>query len=133
MVALFLEFRSQRLCTRAGEPWEVMLTTRVDLMKGTLGLLLLKAVSGKRRHGQEIVSWLHARTDGALLVEEGALYPALHRLEERHLVASEWRRTANNRRARYYSLTPKGFDHMRGESRRWDAYHHAMHKVLTSS
>ncbi len=78
------------------------------LLKGTLDVLVLKALSWGPLHGFEITRWLEARADGQLIIEDAALLQALHRLEERGLLKAEWGVTENNRRARYYALTPAG-------------------------
>lgn len=82
--------------------------TTLPLLKGTLDLLVLKSLSWGPMHGVEIITWLEARTGGALAVEDSALYHALHRMEERGLVTAEWGLTENNRRARYYAITAAG-------------------------
>ena len=107
-----------------------MTRENLDLLKGTFGLLLLKAVSVESRHGHDIMKWLRSVTDGTFLVEEGALYPALHRLEKRKLIASEWRTTENNRRAKYYRLTSEGLAELRSEEDRWNRYVATVGKVL---
>jgi PadR family transcriptional regulator len=86
------------------------------LLKGTLDVLVLKALSWVPMHGFEITCWLEERSSGDLEVDDGALYQALHRLEERGLIASEWGVTGNNRRARYYKLTAAGKGHLRTET-----------------
>lgn len=80
----------------------------LPLLKGTLDVLVLKALAWAPMHGVEIVTWLEDRSGGSLAVDDGALYYALHRMEERGLVSSEWRVTENNRRARYYRMRPAG-------------------------
>jgi transcriptional regulator len=102
----------------------------LDLLKGTFGLLLLKAVSADARHGHDIMKWLRSVTDGTFLVEEGALYPALHRLEKRQLLQAEWRTTENNRRAKYYRLTGRGLEELQAEEERWNRYVTTVGKVL---
>ena len=76
----------------------------VSLMRGTLDLLILKAVSWGPRHGYAIVEWIEQATDDAFFIGEGTLYPALHRLERRGLISAEWGVSENNRQAKYYSL-----------------------------
>src|SRR4026207_2377209 len=82
-------------------------TTALDLLQGTLDLLVLKALSWGPAHGYSVATWIRERSDEAFLGEEGALYPALHRLERRGWVESEWGLSENNRRAKYYRLTSK--------------------------
>ncbi|HEX3928787.1 MAG TPA: PadR family transcriptional regulator [Gemmatimonadales bacterium] len=86
------------------------------LLRGTLDILVLKALSWNAMHGFEITTWLEDRSGGQLDIEDGALYQALHRMEERGLIASEWGVTDHNRRARYYRMTPAGRTHLRTES-----------------
>jgi PadR family transcriptional regulator, regulatory protein PadR len=86
------------------------------LLKGTLDVLVLKALSWGAMHGFEITVWLEDHSAGHLAVDDGALYQALHRMEVRRLIAAEWGITENNRRARYYKLTATGRAHLRSES-----------------
>ena len=88
----------------------------LPLLKGTLDVLVLKALSWSAMHGFEITVWLEDHSGGHLAVDDGALYQALHRMEERRLIRAEWGITENNRRARYYSLTVAGRTHLRNES-----------------
>ena len=83
-------------------------TPHVELLQGTLELLILKTLSLGSRHGSSLVRWLEETTDGALVVEEGSLYPALHRMEKKAWLTSEWGVSEHNRRVRFYSLTPEG-------------------------
>ena len=86
------------------------------LLKGTLDVLVLKALSWGPMHGFEITSWLEERSGGRLEVSDAALLQALHRMEEQELVAAEWGVTENERRARYYTMTRKGRAHLRAQS-----------------
>lgn len=104
----------------------------LPLLKGTLDILVLKALAWTSMHGFEITSWLEQRSGGSLDVDDGALYHALHRLEERQLVRSEWRLTENNRKARYYSLSPVGREHLVAEGRKLERYAQALTAVLRS-
>lgn len=88
----------------------------MPLLKGTLDVLVLKALSFGALHGFEIVRWIEAGSDGAFEIEPAALLQALHRLEERRMLAGAWGITENNRKARYYSLTPAGRAHLRAET-----------------
>lgn len=106
--------------------------TPLPILKGTLDILVLKALLFGPRHGFEIVSWLENRSDGSLDVDDGALYYALHRLEERGLVDSEWRLTANNRKARYYRLRPAGREHLRTEGANLERYARALTSILAA-
>jgi transcriptional regulator len=86
------------------------------LLKGTLDVLVLKALSWGPMHGFEITSWLEERSGGRLNIEDAALLQALHRMEARKLLIAEWGITKNDRRARYYRMTPAGRTHLRTES-----------------
>ena len=86
------------------------------LIKGTLDVLVLKALSFGPMHGFEITRWIEAGSKGEFGIEAAALLQALHRLEERRLLAAAWGITENNRKARYYSLTPAGKAHLRAET-----------------
>jgi PadR family transcriptional regulator, regulatory protein PadR len=86
------------------------------LLKGTLDVLVLKALSWGPMHGFEIVTWLEDRSDGHLAIGDAALLQALHRMEERKFITAEWGVTRNERRARYYSMTAMGRAHLRAES-----------------
>ncbi|HXI20102.1 MAG TPA: PadR family transcriptional regulator [Gemmatimonadales bacterium] len=101
-------------------------------LKGTLDVLVLKALSWTPMHGFEITSWLEERAGGALAVDDSALYQALHRMEERGLVRADWGVTANNRRARYYTLTAAGRAHLRAESANLARYARTVLAVLAA-
>jgi PadR family transcriptional regulator, regulatory protein PadR len=105
----------------------------MPLVKGTLDLLVLKALSWTPMHGFEITTWLEARSAGALGIQDSALYQALHRLEERDLVAAEWGVTENNQRARYYKLTRAGRAHLTAETRQWVRYADTVTGILTTA
>ena len=102
----------------------------LELVQGTLDVLVLKTLSWGPRHGYAIARWLRDITDDALRVEEGALYPALHRLERRGLIEAEWGLSENNRRAKYYQLTTAGRRQLRAEAATWARYSAAVTKVL---
>jgi PadR family transcriptional regulator PadR len=102
------------------------------LIRGTLDLLILKALSTGDKHGYAVSDWIGGVTDRRLLVEEGTLYPALHRLERRGLIAAEWGLSENNRRAKYYTLTGRGAQHLTGEETTWRRYSDAVEKALSS-
>lgn len=104
----------------------------VPLLKGTLDLLCLKALSLGRTHGYGVTTWLEAQSGGVLSVEDSALYQALHRLEERRLVEAEWGVTENHRRARYYRLTDRGKEHLAAEMETWAAYTRSVSQVLAA-
>src|SRR5262245_4567908 len=92
---------------------------RVDLLPGTLDLLILKAVSLGALHGYGVLLRIEQISNGALLIEQGALYPALYRLEQQGLVDTEWGVSDNNRRAKFYALTTKGRKRLRVEAESW--------------
>ena len=101
-----------------------------DLYTGTLDLLILKAVSWGPRHGYAIGRWIRESTSDVLIVQEGALYPALHRLERKGWLDEEWRESETGRQAKYYSLTPAGRAQLRGERKRWQEYSRAVTRAL---
>lgn len=103
----------------------------LPLLKGTLDLLVLKALSWGPMHGFAIVSWLEHSSDGAIGVEDSALYQALHRLEARALVDAEWGLTENNRKARWYRLTTAGRQRLRRETDTWLRYTRSVTHILT--
>jgi PadR family transcriptional regulator, regulatory protein PadR len=104
----------------------------LDLLQGTLDVLILKTLSWEAAHGFGISRAIRQRTDGVLGVEDAALYQALHRLEKRGWVDSEWGLSENNRRAKYYRLTAKGRQQLRAEESVWRKYAEAVFKVLES-
>ena len=106
---------------------------QLALVKGTLDVLVLKALSWGPMHGFEITTWLEDSSAGALDVDDSALYHALHRMEERGLIAAEWGVTENNRRARYYAVTSAGRAHLRAETARWLRYSQMVSGILTAS
>ncbi len=103
----------------------------MPVVKGTLDLLVLKALTWQTMHGFEIVDWLERKSGGSLELEEAALYQALYRMEARRLVAAEWGVTENNRRARYYRLTPRGETHLKEQTTQWLRYADTMASILT--
>ena len=105
-------------------------TALPEVLRGTLDLLILQAVSWGPAHGYAVARWIEAATDDLLAVGEGTLYPALHRLEERGWVESEWRRSENNRKAKFYRLTSQGRAQLRAESATWERFAVAIAKVL---
>lgn len=102
----------------------------MNLLQGTLDLLVLKALSAGPQHGYGVARWVHETTDGTLEIEEGALYTSLHRMERRGWLASEWGVSENNRRAKYYSLTREGQSQLERELRTWMRYAEAVFKVV---
>lgn len=100
------------------------------LLQGTLGLLILKALVAQEQHGYGIARWIEAVSGDALRIEEGSLYPALRRLEDRGLVTSRWATTENNRRARFYALSRAGRAHLRADAGTWLHFAQAVTLVL---
>ena len=105
----------------------------LDLLQGTLDLLVLKTLSWGPAHGYSVARWIQQLTHDVLTVGEGSLYPALHRLEERGWLESEWRKSENNRKAKFYRLTLKGRAQLRAESATWDQFALAVSQVLRAS
>jgi transcriptional regulator len=105
----------------------------MSVLHGTLELLVLRALSWGPMHGYAIITWLRQRTDDELQIEDTAIYPALHRLEGRDLITSEWGLSENNRRAKFYRITPVGRTALRAETEDWTRYVGAMAKVLRLS
>jgi transcriptional regulator len=105
----------------------------IVLLQGTLDLLILKTLSWGSAHGYAIARWIQHVTDDALQIEEGSLYPSLHRLEKRGLIRAQWGLSENNRRAKYYELTAGGRRELRAEASSWSSFVGAVAKVLTSA
>jgi PadR family transcriptional regulator PadR len=101
-----------------------------SLLQGTLDMLILKTLTRGAMHGYAITEFIHETSENLLRVEEGALYPALHRLELRGWLASEWGVSENNRRAKYYRLTPAGRKQLGAESAIWQRLSAAVMRVL---
>jgi PadR family transcriptional regulator PadR len=102
----------------------------LDLLQGTLDVLVLRTLAWGPMHGYAVSRWIHQRTDGVLEIEDAPLYKALHRLERAGHVAGEWGLSENNRRARYYRLTAAGRRALASESNAWRQYAAAVFKVL---
>src|SRR5438270_4763230 len=100
------------------------------MLQGTLDLLILKTLAPGPAHGQSVSNAIERRTDDFLQVEHGSLYPALYRLEDRGWVASFWGTTENNRKAKYYRLTPEGRKQLAEQTTRWDDLVRAMRRIL---
>jgi transcriptional regulator len=101
-----------------------------DILRGTLDLLILKALSWGPAHGYGVARWIEFATNDALAVGEGTLYPALHRLEERGWITASWGSSENNRRAKFYALTKKGLAQLRVEADNWRRYAAAVFAAL---
>ena len=110
-----------------------MAVQEVDVLQGTLDLLVLKALSWNPMHGYNILDWLRRATDEELRIEDAALYPALHRMEARGLIDAEWGLSENNRRAKYYQLTAAGRRALRAEATSWRRYVGLMARVLDAA
>jgi len=107
-----------------------MPTESMDLLQGTLDVLVLRTLASGSMHGYAVSRSIRQRTAGVLEIEDAPLYKALHRLESAGFVAAEWGLSENNRRARYYSLTPAGRRHLKTEESAWRRYAEAVFKVL---
>lgn len=105
----------------------------LELLQGTLDVLILKTLSWGPMHGYAVARWLQHVTDDVLRIEEGSLYPALHRAERKGWIESEWGLSENNRRARYYRLTTQGRRQLRAETSTWSVFAQAVSKVLTAT
>ena len=108
-----------------------MRDAQLTILRGTLDVLVLRAVSWQPLHGFEISLWLEERSGGALAIDDSALYQALHRLEAKKLVVGEWGVSENNRRARYYELTPAGRAHLDDASAQMVSYAKTITNLLT--
>jgi transcriptional regulator len=104
--------------------------TRIDLLQGTLDLLILRTLTGGPRHGYQIARAIRTASEDVLQVEEGALYPALHRLEDRGWVMASWGLSEKKRRAKFYELTANGREALASQSQTWDAYVAAVARVM---
>lgn len=105
----------------------------LNLLQGTLDLLVLNALRSSPRHGYAVAAWVRSTTDGALDLEDGALYTALHRMERRGWLRFEWGVSENNRRAKYYGLTTRGRRQLEEQGRSWTRYAEAVRKVLAAA
>jgi PadR family transcriptional regulator PadR len=106
---------------------------RGDLVQGTLDMLILKALTRGAMHGYAVMEFIQQSSDDVLRVEEGALYPALHRLELRGLILAEWGVSENNRRAKYYRLAAAGRKYLAAEASNWDRLSAAVARVMQTA
>lgn len=106
------------------------LSKAIPVVRGTLDVLVMRALASGEKHGFEIITWLEERSGGVLELEDGTLYHALVRLEERRAIEAFWRVTENGRRARYYELTAKGRAFLRSETVKWSEYSRAVSTIL---
>jgi transcriptional regulator len=105
-------------------------TPRTDILQGTLDMLILQTLRWGPAHGYSIAQAIRSASNDAFRVETGSLYPALHRLEQRHLVRAEWKTSDNNQRAKYYRLTAAGRRHLTREQSRWQQVVDAVHALM---
>ncbi|HKO61458.1 MAG TPA: PadR family transcriptional regulator [Pyrinomonadaceae bacterium] len=110
-----------------------MRSDRTDLMQGTLELLVLKTLSREPMHGYGIAQRIHEAVEDLLKVEDGSLYPALYRMEERGWISSEWGSSENNRRAKFYKLTRVGRQQLAAQSVNWERISKAVTRVLQAT
>jgi transcriptional regulator len=110
-----------------------MPTTKSELLQGTLDLLILKTLSAGTLHGYAVAQRIQDRSDDVLVVEEGSLYPALYRMEEKGWIAAEWGKSENNRRAKFYSLTRAGRKQLEEETALWERIVRAIGLVLKTA
>jgi transcriptional regulator len=104
-----------------------------DLIQGTLEMLILRALQRGSMHGYGVAEWIHQTSQQVLKIEEGALYPALHRLELRGMLSAQWGMSDNNRRAKFYQLTAEGRRRLNAESQRWARLSAAVAFVMQAS
>ena len=107
--------------------------SNLNLIQGTLDILVLKALIFGPAHGYAVTRWIRDTTDGLLDVEEGALYTALHRMERRGWLSAEWGLSENNRRAKFYALTEEGRRQLATGAQTWELYAEAVFKVLRAA
>ncbi len=105
----------------------------LEMLRGTLDVLILKTLSWGPAHGYAVASWIEQVTEAALQIEEGSLYPALHRLEKRGWIASEWGLSENNRRAKYYRLTLAGRQELTERVISWSRFTRAVNRILEAT
>ena len=108
------------------------MTHRLDLLQGTLDLIVLKSLSWGPMHGFGLARWIQRTTEDLLQVEEGSLYPALYRMENRGWIKAQWALTENGRRAKYYRLTASGRRQLADEAKTWDDLTGAIGKIMAA-
>ena len=106
------------------------MSDQTDVLQGTLDLLVLRTIALEPMHGWAIAQRIQQISNDLLRVQQGSLYPALHRLEDRGWISSFWGTSENNRRARYYRLTPKGRAQLAEQTTRWDEIVRAVNRIL---
>ncbi|MEM6690756.1 MAG: PadR family transcriptional regulator [Planctomycetota bacterium] len=105
---------------------------KANLLQGTLDMLILRSLQSGKKHGYQITRWLDTTSENAILVEEGSLYPALHRMERRGWIESDWGRSESNRRAKFYKLTASGRSQLKKEITEWESLSSAISLILTT-
>ena len=105
----------------------------LDLQPGTLEFLILRTIAWGPQHGFGIAKWIKTVTDGKLAIEDGALYPALHRMEHKKWITAEWGVTESGRRARYYELTKLGRKMLEEQTSSWSQYVDAVRQIISAS
>lgn len=110
-----------------------MAQSKTDLLQGTLDLLILKTLALGSTHGWDISQRIQQMSEDVLKVNQGSLYPALHRLEARGLIRAEWGASENNRRAKFYRLTPMGRRHLAAETETWERFSGAVLRILEAT
>ena len=110
-----------------------MSDSELNVLRGSLDLLILKSLSWAPRHGYAVAEWIEHATEAALFVEEGTLYPALHRLDRKGWVRTEWGISENNRKAKFYQLTAAGRAQLRQEAPVWHRYADAIARALRTT
>jgi PadR family transcriptional regulator PadR len=123
---------ARRACPLLTSTSEANYDRPVNFMLGTLDVLILTALAGAPLHGYDVVEWIRSVTDGDVAIEDGALYTALHRMEQRGWLAADWRVSPKGRRARYYSLTAEGRRQLRAGQQGWKRFAHAVGKVFAA-
>jgi len=123
-VATQVDYLVEQMPKRGSQP------IQGEMLQGTLDLLILKTLAIGPAHGHTIAHAIEHRSEDVLQVEHGSLYPALHRLEDRDWISSFWGTSENNRRARYYRLTPKGRSQLAEQTTRWDEIVRAVNRIL---
>jgi PadR family transcriptional regulator, regulatory protein PadR len=104
----------------------------IDLLHGSLDVIVLQTLSWQPMHGFGLARWIQRVTDDVFQIEEGTLYPALYRMENKGWVKSEWRTTENNRRAKYYRLTAAGRRQLTDRAKTWQLYAGAMSRIMSA-
>ena len=109
-----------------------MASSDLDLLQGTLDLLILKALTWGPKHGYAVASWVRDTTDDKLTVEEGALYTALHRMEQKGWLGADWGYSDRNREAKFYKLTAAGRRQLTAELSKWSRYTEAVNLLIAA-